>query len=80
MTTERKLVKRAELDGKAFRRWREKLGWTQVEAAQWFEVHPRTYQGWEEGRRQYHSDRMIAARMRQAKPKKPVSTDTTLFD
>ena len=74
MEKERKRVKRAVLTPKHFKDWRTKLGWTQVEAAAWFPVHPRTYQGWEEGRRQYNSDRMILDRMRKAKTKK-VETD-----
>lgn len=68
-------AKRAQLTPEHFKSWREKLRWTQVEAAAWFQVHPRTYQGWEEGRRQYHSDRMIRELMRKAKPKVSTVSD-----
>ena len=70
MDSKRKLVKRAELTAKKVKEWRAKVGMTQVDAANWFGVHPRTYQGWEEGRREFHRDDMIRELMDKARRKK----------
>ena len=76
----RGLVKRAKESGQSFKEWRKRVGMTQVDAALWFGVHPRTYQGWEEGRREYYRDDMIRMRMRQAERRKKARADNATED
>lgn len=56
-------------------KWRRALGWTQVRAAKHFKVHPRTYQGWEAGRRKRQGGYMIQKIMELGPKRKKAKTD-----
>ena len=80
--TKRTVVRRAELTGDDFREWRHSMNWKQWQAAEWFHVQLRTYQGWEAGNRRAHSDRIIKEWMLRAKRRKKAqsSTDQSQLD
>lgn len=75
-------VESVELTGDRLREWRFRMDWKQWQAAEWFHVQLRTYQGWEAGKRRAHSDAIIKEWMARAERRKKAraSTDKTLFD
>lgn len=48
--------------------WRDKMGWSQPQAAAWLKVPVSSYRNWEQGHRVAHNPEPIRARMYQARP------------
>ena len=66
-----------------FKTWRkERMKWTQRQAAAWLQVPLKAYQKWEQGYRSAHNPGPIRLRMKQARPrsKEDSSTETALED
>mgnify|MGYP001568121128 CR=1 FL=1 len=72
--------KERPLHPRELKEWRAKHGLSQTDAADWFKVSARTYQGWEHGRRKKQAD-LIREMMRKKRPPAPPPPEkTTLFD